>query len=297
MFNLPIEKDNSNKMNESHPNINIDIEIPIEMTDSSVNINESINETNIQPIEINNDLPVNETNVLTIISNNETTILPLEINDSPDDGEKFIKIIKDQDTQQRFFVSTVLLLELYRMLTSSLLILFVPQACNGHLCTITENLAWISGNHLYNTGLVLNFITLFTFSTLYYAEIKRENRLIKYLDVNISKPNSNDDVEKTLEHLQIDKKSKILSIDKYYQIISYTSIGVFIINSIISGIIVNNFYLGSQTNTTLLTSLLFMVTKLNNVYNIANTAKNIFYSAYLKTNVQFNDIDIKYKYN
>jgi hypothetical protein len=38
-----------------------------------------------------------------------------------------------------------------------------------------------------------------------------------------------------------------------------------------------------------------MATKLISVYNIANTAKNIFYSAYLKSNVQFNDLDKKYK--
>ena len=77
--------------------------------------------------------------------------------------------------------------------------------------------------------------------------------------------------------------------------INYTSIGMFTINSILSGIIVNKYYLGSQTNVSLFTSILFMATKLISVYNIANTAKNIFYSAYLKSNVQFNDLDKKYK--
>jgi hypothetical protein len=38
-----------------------------------------------------------------------------------------------------------------------------------------------------------------------------------------------------------------------------------------------------------------MVTKLSSVYNVVNTAKNIFYSSYLKTNVQFNDLDEQYK--
>jgi hypothetical protein len=34
-----------------------------------------------------------------------------------------------------------------------------------------------------------------------------------------------------------------------------------------------------------------MITKLSNVYIIINTDKNIFFSAYLNTKVQFNDID------
>jgi hypothetical protein len=37
--------------------------------------------------------------------------------------------------------------------------------------------------------------------------------------------------------------------------------------------------------------ILFMITKLSNVYIIVNTDKNIFLSAYLNTKVQFNDID------
>jgi hypothetical protein len=203
--------------------------------------------------------------------------------------------INNQDSQQRMGVISTIFLELYKMVTSSLLVLFVPQSCKRELCTITQNMKWNRKHHLYNTGLVLNFITLAVFSSLYVIEFIRENRLIKYLDVNKSLPTSNDDVGKTLDLIPIDKKNKILFIDKCYQIVGYTSIGIFTINSIISGIIVNKYYLGSQTNTSLITSILFMITKFINVYSVANTAKNIFYSAYLKTNVQFNDLDEQYK--
>ena len=207
--------------------------------------------------------------------------------------DKFKDLLQDENFQQRLNISSTILVELYRMITSSLLILFIPQSCHKQLCTISENL--YSKQKLYNAGLAFNFLTLFTFTMLYAIEIKRENRLIKYLSVNQYLPNSNEDVEKTLEHIPYDKKNKILSIDKSYQMISYTSIGMFTINSILSGIIVNKYYLGSQTNVSLFTSILFMATKLISIYNIANTAKNIFYSAYLKSNVQFNDLDKKYK--
>jgi len=76
---------------------------------------------------------------------------------------------------------------------------------------------------------------------------------------------------------------------------SYIGFGIFIINSILSGVIVNEYYLSSQTASTFITYLLFMITKLSNIYTVANTSKNVFYSAYLKTNVQFNDIDEKFK--
>ena len=203
--------------------------------------------------------------------------------------------LTDQDMKQKISVFSTLMLELYRMLTSSLLILFVPQSCKGQLCSIHDNVKWNPNHHVYNLGICVNFITLFTFSCLYYIELKRENRLIKYLDVNPDMPSSNSAVEKTLEHISPEKKKKILSIDKQYQCVSYLSIGMFLFNSVISGLIVNRYYLGSQTTTSLITSLLFMFTKLLNVYQVCNTEEHIFYSSYIKTFVQFNDLDKKHK--
>jgi hypothetical protein len=201
----------------------------------------------------------------------------------------------NQDRNQKLSVLCTLVLELYRMLSSSLLILFVPQSCRGKLCSISDNMKWNPRHHTYNFGICLNFITLFTFSCLYYIELKRENRLIKYLDVNPDMPSSNSSVQKTLENITIDKKHKILSIDKYYQRISYISIAMYIFNTIVSSYIISHYYLGGQTTTTLITSLLFMFTKLLNVYNVSNTEEHIFYSGYMKTFVQFNDLDKKHK--
>ena len=202
---------------------------------------------------------------------------------------------EQQDNMQKLSVATSLIFEMYRVITSSLLILFVPQSCKGELCSIQDNMKWNPNHYTYNYGICMNFITLFTFVCLYYTEVKRENRLIKYLDVNPDMPSSNNAVEKTLENISFEKRNKILSIDKYYQRISYISIGIFIINSISSSIIVNRFYLGSQTTTTLITSLLFMISKLTNVYQVCRTEDHIFYSAYMKTFVQFNDLDKNHK--
>jgi len=209
--------------------------------------------------------------------------------------------LNNQDFMQRMNVSAGVILELYRVLSSSLLILFVPQNCNGNVCSYEENIMvddvinGVTFSNFYYSALFFNFFTLATFLFLYYIEIIRENRLIKYLDVNVELPTDDKDVEKVLQLMPIDKKNKILSIDKYYQTTSYISIGIFIINVIFSSIVVNAYYLGNQTTTTMITYVLFMFTKLSSVYNVAHTKKNIFYSAYLKTNVQYNDIDDQFK--
>ena len=201
----------------------------------------------------------------------------------------------NQDSKQKMAVVATLVLELYRMLTSSLLILFVPQSCKGQLCTISNNVKWNPRHHQYNFGICVNFITLFIYTALYYIELKRENRLIKYLDVNPDMPSSNEAVETTLQNISLEKKQKILAIDKYYQRISYISFGMYVFNSIVSGVIISHYYLGTQTTTTFITSLLFMFTKLLNVYQVANTDEHIFYSGYMKTFVQFNDLDNSHK--
>jgi hypothetical protein len=209
--------------------------------------------------------------------------------------------LNNQDFMQRINVFVGVILELYRLLSSSLLILFVPQNCNDNICSYEENIMvddtinGVTFSNFYYSALFFNFFTLAIFLFLYYIEIIRENRLIKYLDVNVELPTDDKDVEKVLQLMPLDKKNKILSIDKYYQRAGYVSIGIFILNVIFSSIVVNAYYLGNQTSTTMITYVLFMFTKLSSVYNVAHTKKNIFYSAYLKTNVQYNDIDDQFK--
>lgn len=62
-------------------------------------------------------------------------------------------------------------------------------------------------------------------------------------------------------------------------------------NAVVSSIVVYSNYLDSKTVTVYLTNLLFMGLKVSDVYSTVNTKKNVFYSAYLKNKVQFNDID------
>jgi hypothetical protein len=195
----------------------------------------------------------------------------------------------DQDTLQRISVGMQVLLEMYRVITSSLLILFVPQICVDHICTTTENLVWETNT--YNTALCFNFISMAFLVNMYYMELVRENRLIKYLSVNPELANNNEMVGKQLELLPVNKQNKIFTINRYYRLSSYGALIIYVLNVMLSAAAVNKYYAGSQTVSTFITYVLFMATKFGSVYSLVSTEKNIFYSAYLKSNIQFNDID------
>jgi hypothetical protein len=195
----------------------------------------------------------------------------------------------DQDTLQRLSVGVQVLLEMYRVITSSLLILFVPQICVDHICTTTENLVWETNT--YNTALCFNFISMAFLVNMYYMELVRENRMIKYLAVNPELANDSEEVSKQLELLSINKQNKIFSINRYYRLSSYAALSIYVLNVLLSIAAISRYYAGSQTVSTFVTYILFMMTKFGSVYSLVSTDKNIFYSAYLKSNVQFNDID------
>ena len=195
----------------------------------------------------------------------------------------------DQDFMQKVGMAPVVALEMYRVIVSSFLVLFVPQKCDDHVCTLSENM--VLEHDLYNAGLVFNFLTMAAFLAMYTLEVKRENRLITYLEVNKGVPSDNDSVGLALNKLSVDKRDSIWELDNYYIYSGWTAIIMFIINTILSGFVVYEYYLDSQTTSTYITNILFMVTKMADVYSNVNTEKNVFYSAYLKGKVQYNDVD------
>ena len=195
----------------------------------------------------------------------------------------------DQDFMQRLSVVCIVPLELYKVLISSLLILFVPQSCDGELCSMKENME--SDNIIYTAGLVINFFTLFVFVVMYIAEVIREEQMVQYLQVNKDAKNSNGAVGESLSRLADDKKRHICDAIQAYKYIGGFAIIMYITNGVISGIIIANYILGDQTMTVFITNLLFMVMKLADVYSTISQEPNVFLSAYMKVKVQFNDVD------
>jgi hypothetical protein len=196
--------------------------------------------------------------------------------------------INRENTIQKFTIFIMVCLEFYRILMGSLLLSFVPQKCGNHVCGITENL---DSNGAYYITYVLNLMTLISFSLLYLVEIKRENQLITYLDVNNNKPIDAISVAIIISALSDIDRENIIYIDKIYKQIGYCVIGVYVFNTILSGTVIYANYLDNKTITAFFTNVLFMGYKIRQVYIVVNTENNIFFSAYLQNKVQYNDVD------
>jgi len=197
--------------------------------------------------------------------------------------------LTNQDFQQKTNMVISVSLELYRVMVSSLLLLFIPQSCGDHACSLDENLS--EPDPQYKNGFILNYLTVAAFVLLYVTEIRREEKLIKLLEVNPNISTDNESVGQRIEVFQEYKKKQLYDVDNQYQIASYLVMCIFIVNTVYSWQVIYSHSLGNQTLLNFVTNILFMFSKLSNVLVIINTDKHVFFSAYLNTKVQFNDID------
>jgi hypothetical protein len=231
-----------------------------------------------------------ETILITPAISIDMAAMPSATSQLPTPLEKDPQPLISQDTSQKLGVATIVAVEIYRALVASFLILFVPQDCGGHVCSFSEN-AETGPDPLYNAGFVFNCITMAAFMALYYAEVRRESKLISYLDVNPEKASDNDSVGLVLDKMPKYCSEAILYYDGLYIKTGYTVIVCFAVNTVLSGLVVYKYYLDDKTTTTYITSVLFVVQKLIQVYATLKTDKNVFYSAYLTGKIQYNDID------
>ena len=200
------------------------------------------------------------------------------------------KVLTSQDFRQKMNMIFSVSIELYRVMVSSLLLIFIPQRCeNSNMCTIIQNVTNKDGN--YRIGLIINYITMSCFVVLYMCETRREEKLIKLLEVNNRISSDNESVGKRLEMFSEEKRKLLFSIDNQYKNTSYLVMCMFVVNAIYSWFIIYEHSLGNQTLFNFITNILFMLSKLSTIIVIIRTKKNVFLSAYLNTKVQFNDID------
>lgn len=237
---------------------------------------------------------INSTEIVEMVSLNVEEIIVNEEEkevleeEQPSFATNIVECLGDQDNKQKINISIACVLEVYRVLMGSFLILFVPQKCGEQVCGVTED---IFHNDLFTAGFSMNIITFVCSMIMYIFEVKREVTMINYLHVNDDVPTDNDEVGKVLICLPENKKNKILSLDKIYQKTSYVTFLLFLANSVLSGFSISERYLDNKTLTVFITNVLFMAGKLADVYAITNTEENIFYSAYLKHRIQYNDVD------
>ena len=243
----------------------------------------------LEDLTLKEDLTVDDDSMIKVTSM-ESIELGLSSMIKEESSSKKEEAVDNQDTNQKIGVAATVAVEFYRALVASFLILFVPQDCGGHVCSFSEN-AQTGPDPLYNAGFAFNCITMAAFAVLYYAEVRREGKLIAYLDVNPAKPSDNAAVGLVLGELPKYCSEAILYYDGLYIKAGYTVIVCFAVNTVLSGLVVYKYYLDDKTATTYITSVLFVIQKLIQVYATLKTDKNVFYSAYLSGKIQYNDVD------
>jgi len=215
----------------------------------------------------------------------------------------------DQDIVQRIKVAGIFMLQFYKVLTGTMLTLFVPQACSyseeitdgsgistpdGHsvrICTITENL---ENNEIYHRfTLYFNMLSFFCFIYVYILELKRENWSIKYLDVDKDK---SDNALKSIiiKEPKLDKKMDRLN-KLYFYGLSVTSM-VYMINMLLMINILYQDYHSASTISCFISFTLLVTMKLYNSLSIAHKSfkDDTMLSAFLTEFVSYNVLDKDY---
>jgi len=213
----------------------------------------------------------------------------------------------DQDIIQRIKVMGIFMLQFYKVLTGTMLTLFVPQAClqgedisdgssiiipdGVRICTITEN---FENNEIYHKlTLYWNSISFFCFIYVYILELQRENWAIQYLDVD---KDESDNALKSIivNEPKLDKKMDRLN-KLYFYGLSVTSV-VYMINILLMINILYQDYHSASTLSCFFSFTLLVTMKLYNSLSIAYKSfkDDTMLSAFLTEFVSFNVLDKDY---
>jgi hypothetical protein len=197
----------------------------------------------------------------------------------------------DVDIIQRLKVSGLFVLQTYKVLTGTLLALFVPQKCNEHICSFEDNL--YGGDRFHRLVLSWNILTSVLFLGYYLLELRREEWSIKYLDINNDKP---DNALKTeiIKFKELDTKMDRLN--RYYYNIVRVTIVFYILNNLFSMRLLKDRYYSSTTLSCFISFSLLVGMKLYNSFSVARNS--VFFdkmtSAYMTEFVSYNVIDSDY---
>jgi len=200
----------------------------------------------------------------------------------------------DIDIIHRFKIGGIFFLQSYKIITGTLLSLFVPQSCGDKICSLTDN---FENTEIYHTvTLYWNIFTAFMFFIYYCVELRREEWSIKYLDIDNNKPdNSLKEIIKTEPIL--DKQMDKLNI-LYYRFLLATCFAYFI-NVMLTIKIINDKYHSVSTLSCFTSFVLLVLMKLYNSFIVSRqSVKNDkMMSAYMMEFVSYNVLDSDYLTN
>jgi len=197
-----------------------------------------------------------------------------------------------EDTKQKLGFYSQVLGECFKVFMACLLGIFVPQDCEGHVCSLEENLSDLT----YYNAFVLawNFLTLAIFIWVYYNDTCNETWLINSFDQKRDKPDNNLDQE--LNNYPQLREDLLIRTTKVFRSYLVSTI-VFSINTVLSGVLVFYFYYYDfKTVTVLLTNVSLQITKMVNGLTVSKRGldEKLAISLYAKEPVLYNVIDKDY---
>lgn len=116
--------------------------------------------------------------------------------------------------KQKIKVVFEIIIEIYKIVMGTCLIITVPQYCNNTDCTLSDII--YRRGILYNYCFGMNLFTLFIFIILFVIESKRETIFMRYLESEKYLPNDNESVSKIMDFLEPEYKNEIIMIDQLY---------------------------------------------------------------------------------
>lgn len=205
---------------------------------------------------------------------------------------KNLSELSTQDLEQIYNMISNLSSEFFKVVMACLLSIFVPQSCDGNICTFEDNFSNLT---IFNeVVLIYNFITLGYFLYLYWIEVNREQWFITHFDYNPKESEYHLHVYKEQYpdlFIRMQEKNKHYMFT--YKILKYLYVSNFVISSVL---VLHFYYLDYRTITTLMTNVILCWSKVMKGYTLASKSykENIAISYYNILNLSFNMIDEDY---
>ena len=202
----------------------------------------------------------------------------------------------DQDIIQRTKVIGIFMLQFYKVLTGTMLSLFIPQACYGEdnslqVCSLTQNYEKTEIYHQFT--MYWNGFSFLCFILCYLLELRREHWAIKFLDVDNDKPDNSLKaiiVNEPILDKKMDRMNKI-----YFNGLVITS-GVYFINIGLMIKLLITEYHSMSTMSCFISFVLLVNMKLYNSLSVAyQSVKNDkMMSAFMSEFISYNVLDPDY---
>ena len=168
------------------------------------------------------------------------------------------------DTIQRIKVTGIFFLQAYKILTGTMLSIFLPQKCDNEMCTLTDN--YHNSEVYHRVVFSWNCFSAFMFTCSYLIELYREEWCVKYLDIDNDYPD-NSLKSIIIKDKQLDKKMDQLNIYYYRTLCVNTS--VYFVNMLLTLKMMNDSYYNNSTLSCFVSFSLLVMMKLYNSLNVA----------------------------